>query len=87
MNRQIAIGADIGGSHITCQLFDLESHQFIGKARIRKSVDSHSTAPQIIDSWANAIREAAGDFSLSELAGIGFAMPGHDLTIGACVYM
>jgi len=76
MNRQIAIGADIGGSHITCQLFDLENHQFIGNSRIRKTVDSHSTAPLIIDSWAKAIREAAGDFSLSELAGIGFAMPG-----------
>jgi len=59
MNRQIAIGADIGGSHITCQLFDLESHQFIGEARIRKSVDSNSSAPVILDSWANALREAA----------------------------
>lgn len=76
MKKQFAIGTDIGGSHITCQLFDLESHQFIGKVRIRKSVDSHSTAPEILDAWADAIREAAGDFPLSELSGIGFAMPG-----------
>lgn len=76
MKKQFAIGTDIGGSHITCQLFDLESHQFIGKVRIRKSVDSHSTAPEIIDAWADAIREAAGDIPLSELSGIGFAMPG-----------
>jgi len=76
MKKQFAIGADIGGSHITSQLFDLESHQFIGKARIRKSVDGHSTALKILDAWADAIREAAGDFPLSELAGIGFAMPG-----------
>jgi len=76
MKKQFAIGADIGGSHITGQLFDLESHQFIGKARIRKSVDSHSTAPEILDSWANAINEAAGNHPLSKLAGVGFAMPG-----------
>ncbi len=76
MKKQFAIGTDIGGSHITCQLFDLESHQFIGNVRIRKSVDSDSTAPEILDAWADAIREAAGDFPLSELSGIGFAMPG-----------
>ena len=76
MKRKIAIGADIGGSHISCQLFDLENHHLIDKSRIRKSVDSHSTAPVILDSWVNAIREAAGDYRLSELAGIGFAMPG-----------
>ena len=76
MKKKIAIGSDIGGSHITCQLFDLECHQFIGNARVRKSVDSNSSAPGILDIWANAIREAAGDFRLSELEGIGFAMPG-----------
>lgn len=73
---KIAIGADIGGSHITCQLFNLENHQFIGNSRIRKTVDSSASAHVIIDNWANAIREAAGKFRLSELAGIGFAMPG-----------
>ena len=73
---KIAIGADIGGSHITCQLFNLENHQFIGNSRIRKTVDSNSSAPVIIDSWADAIREAAGNYRFSELAGIGFAMPG-----------
>ena len=76
MKKKIAIGADIGGSHITCQLFDLEDHHLVGNSRIRKSVDSNSTAPVILDSWANAIREAAGYYRFSELAGIGFAMPG-----------
>ena len=60
MKRQIAIGADIGGSHITCQLFDLENHHLIDNSRIRESVDSHSRAPEIIDIWAKAIRKAAG---------------------------
>lgn len=76
MKRKIAIGADIGGSHITCQLFDLENHHLIDNSRIRESVDSHSRAPEIIDSWANAIRKVAGEYQFGELAGIGFAMPG-----------
>ena len=76
MKREIAVGADIGGSHITCQLFDLENHQFIGKGRVRESVDSNSDATVILDSWANALREAAGDYRFDDLAGIGFAMPG-----------
>jgi glucokinase len=71
-----AIGADIGGSHISCQLFNLENHQFIGNSRVRKTIDSNSSATVILDSWANAIREAAGDYRFSELSGIGFAMPG-----------
>jgi len=76
MKREIAIGADIGGSHITCQLFNLRNHQFIGHDRIRESVDSNSNAPEILDSWVNALREAAGDYRFNDLAGIGFAMPG-----------
>lgn len=73
---KIAIGADIGGSHITCQLFDLESHQLIDNSRVRKTVDSGSTSTEILDSWLNALRVAASGYRINDLAGIGFAMPG-----------
>jgi hypothetical protein len=36
MNR-ISIGADIGGSHITCRLFDLDKNMFVDDYKVRFS--------------------------------------------------
>lgn len=74
--KYIAIGADIGGSHITCQLFDLEKHRLIENTLIRKKVNGHGAADEILNTWAEAIAETCKGFVISDLAGIGFAMPG-----------
>ena len=74
--KYIAIGADIGGSHITCQLFDLEKHRLIENALVRKKVNGHGAADEILNTWAEAIAETCKGFVISDLAGIGFAMPG-----------
>lgn len=74
--RNFAIGVDIGGSHVTCRLIDLSSHQFVEGAYSRMAVDSQGSADDILHTWAVAIRESCRSFSLPELAGIGFAMPG-----------
>jgi glucokinase len=71
-----AMGADIGGTHITCRLFDLQTNSFAGSKTIRKEVDCQASAGDILDAWAYAIVEAAGDIPLISLAGIGLAMPG-----------
>ena len=73
---KIAIGADIGGSHITCQLYDLEKHQLLDGTRVRMNVDSNSHKELILESWCKAIAQAAKSHGISKLAGIGFAMPG-----------
>lgn len=76
MKNKIAIGIDIGGSHITCQLFDLEKHRLIENTQVRKKVNGQGAAEEILNSWAEAIAESCKGFVISDLAGIGFAMPG-----------
>lgn len=75
MNK-IAIGSDIGGSHITCQLYDLTQNRAIEDSKIRRPVDCHASGELIPDSWVDAIRVSANRLGLEKLAGIGFAMPG-----------
>lgn len=71
-----AIGSDIGGTHITCRLFDLHTNSFDGSRIVRSAVDCHAPAGEILDKWASSVIQAAGEIPLSSLAGIGMAMPG-----------
>lgn len=74
--QKLAIGADIGGSHITCQVFDIENNTPIENSKLRIYVDSHGSKDEIIGSWLEAIKKTANTIGLNQLAGIGFAMPG-----------
>lgn len=75
MNR-ISIGADIGGSHITCRLFNMDKNEFADDRKVRIPVNSQSSKEEIIHGWTTAILETARDYNLNEHQGIGFAMPG-----------
>ncbi|MCC5929025.1 MAG: ROK family protein [Cyclobacteriaceae bacterium] len=73
--KRLALGADIGGSHITCQLFNLDTNLPEG-TRHRIAVNSRASKDEILDEWVVAIRLAAQNLKLSMLSGIAFAMPG-----------
>jgi len=75
MNR-IALGTDIGGSHITCQLFNLETCQPVEYTRHRIAVNSRASKNEILNQWIAAIRLTTKNQNLTSLSGIGFAMPG-----------
>ncbi|HRZ43087.1 MAG TPA: ROK family protein [Bacteroidales bacterium] len=72
----LAIGADVGGSHITAQVYNLSDHTLLEGTRHRVEVDSKAQSDAILDKWAEAIRAAAGHLSIETTAGVGFAMPG-----------
>ena len=74
--KKLAIGADIGGSHITCQVFDIENNVPIENSKLRIHVDSRGSKDEIIGSWVEAIKKTAKTAGFNNLAGIGFAMPG-----------
>ena len=74
--KKLALGIDIGGSHITCQLVDLEHNILVPNSKIRMAVDSSGTKNSIIESWVKAILKSVQNNKLKTLAGIGFAMPG-----------
>ncbi|WP_346858917.1 ROK family protein [uncultured Draconibacterium sp.] len=74
--KKLALGVDIGGSHITCQLFDLNTNRLLEGTQKRVCVDGNGTKESILGSWVYAINEALAEINLYDLIGIGFAMPG-----------
>jgi glucokinase len=74
--KKYAIGADIGGSHISCAAIDLEKKEIIKSSAAYEPVDNQAAAEVILNSWAKALKKSIGGIDARELAGIGFAMPG-----------
>jgi len=85
MDKNIAIGTDIGGSHISCAAIDLVTGKIIKDTLSGKSVDNQAPADVIIDTWSQAISEILVKVPVEKVKGIGFAMPGpFDYVKGIC---
>ena len=52
--HKIAIGADIGGSHITCRLIDPDKKTLVGDNIVRRHVDSQASKDEILSAWCQA---------------------------------
>jgi glucokinase len=76
MKKNIAIGADIGGSHITCAAIDLVSGNILRDTISEREVDNQAPASDIIDVWADAVSGSLKKIPSDSVKGIGFAMPG-----------
>jgi len=85
MNKSIAIGTDIGGSHISCAAVDLISGKILNDTLTERVVDNQAQATKIIAVWADALSAVLEKVSLEKVKGIGFAMPGpFDYVKGIC---
>ncbi|UKT62773.1 ROK family protein [Pedobacter mucosus] len=75
MEKPVALGVDIGGSHITAALVDLETRTIIEHSISRNAVDSQESMEVILLAWCAIINKAFdGIAHLSRYVGI--AMPG-----------
>ncbi|HNW52669.1 MAG TPA: ROK family protein [Bacteroidales bacterium] len=75
-NSHIAIGIDIGGSHISCGAVDLKINKLLDGTCFESEVDNKASADDIFKSWLQAINKTISKVGISQVAGIGFAMPG-----------
>lgn len=75
MNNKIVVGCDIGGSHISTALVDLENKILIEDTFKRQTVNSHDEIAAIIDSWSSCIQSSIEKSNL-EVTAIGIAVPG-----------
>ncbi|WP_162052519.1 ROK family protein [Pontibacter pamirensis] len=75
MAVQKKVGVDIGGTHITAALVDLEKGTLLADSLIREHVDAKGNKADIIHSWAQGIRNVTGGSTPEELR-VGIAMPG-----------
>lgn len=70
------MGIDIGGSHITCQLFDINTNRLAADSKVRVAIDGNASKESILGNWVKAIQQTVLNEKIINLSGIGFAMPG-----------
>jgi glucokinase len=84
--QNIAIGVDIGGSHITAVAVDMASHTIISGSRAESTVDNKAEADEILTVWTDTLKRVLRGIQIFNLRGIGFAMPGpFDYVKGICL--
>ena len=76
MNRKLAIGVDVGGSHVSCAAFDLAAKQYLVHTFAEQQLDNHASAGTILGIWGDTIRQTMVSAGYENISGIGFAMPG-----------
>jgi glucokinase len=85
MERNIAIGTDIGGSHITCAAIDLSSGKILRDTVTEREVNNQAHANVIINVWTETLSDALSKVPAEKVKGVGFAMPGpFDYVRGIC---
>ena len=76
MTDQIAIGADIGGSHITSAAVNLRTFEILENTTFSAKIDNKASKDVIMQDWAKAINKTIESVSMQTKADIGFAIPG-----------
>ncbi|WP_347157031.1 ROK family protein [Pontibacter chitinilyticus] len=75
MDNGLVLGVDIGGSHITAALVNLQARAILPETLTRTYINAHSSAHDIISAWATTMQMASGQLPTTSLS-IGIAMPG-----------
>lgn len=76
MQNPLSIGVDIGGTHITCAVVKMQEGLLLEETLSRATYRHEDSADDIITSWAKALNKTLKQVDESQLAGIGFAIPG-----------
>jgi glucokinase len=86
MKKDIAIGADIGGSHICCAAVNLTTGKVLKDTFSEKAVNNQAPAAEIISDWTSCLANVFDRIPARKVKGIGFAMPGpFDYVNGICM--
>jgi glucokinase len=76
MGKNIAVGVDIGGSHISCTAYNLISKKLLMETFAESDLNNHGQPNEIIEAWGITIKKCIELAGEENVAGIGFAMPG-----------
>jgi glucokinase len=84
-SASLALGIDIGGSHITAGIVDLAQKKIVEGSVIRQLVNRHAPAEEILGIWAAVINDRLLNIQ-QPVTRVGFAMPGpFDYPNGICL--
>ena len=74
--KKLAIGIDIGGSHISCAAIDLDSKEYLEETFSESDLNNHAPADEIMQVWGRTIEKTLAAAGKHNVKGVGFAMPG-----------
>jgi glucokinase len=74
--KNLAVGVDIGGSHISCAVCDLSEKKILHETIAEFEVNNKGTSDEIIKTWSEALKQSIKAIGIEKINGIGFAMPG-----------
>jgi predicted NBD/HSP70 family sugar kinase len=85
MNKEYALGLDVGGTHITAAVIAINEMKVLDFSVHKESFDSNLPAVAILDIWEKAIRTSWKNSGVEKLEGLAICMPGpFDYTNGIC---
>jgi len=76
MLTHAALAMDIGGSHVTAAVVDLERREVVASSRARRYVRENLAAEELLAQWASAGLEAVAAFPGVMIRHAGVGMPG-----------
>lgn len=75
MNEKYAIGVDVGGSHIACQVMELNSCSPVAETYTEVKIAESESAQKILSAWDNALSECMQKAGARAITGMGVAIP------------
>jgi glucokinase len=75
LSSPYVLTADVGGSHITTAICNIESNTIVEPSIARVDVSSKDTAENILNAWQNSFHQSLNSVDL-DVSGLGIAMPG-----------
>ena len=72
----IAIGVDVGGSHVSCAACNINEKKYLRETFSESDLDNQGSAEEIIAVWSKTIQSTFDKVGFENVSGIGFAMPG-----------
>lgn len=74
--KKIAIGVDIGGSHVSSAAFDIAAKKYLNNTFAESDLNNQADSEVIIQSWGKTIKQSISKVGSENIAGIGIAIPG-----------
>ncbi|MBF4517864.1 ROK family protein [Flavobacterium sp. ANB] len=85
MNKEYAVGIDIGGTHITAAIIDVIDMKVIDLSLHKESFDSNLPVAAVMSIWEKAIRISIENSKVEKVKGLAICMPGpFDYENGIC---
>lgn len=72
----LAAGVDIGGSHISSAIVEIEKNEIIPHTYYRGKVNNKASKEIILQTWAEVINKSIARIGIENLSGLGVAVPG-----------